>query len=965
MRIKSTITAILVWAAVFGLAPRLVIAQAYNLYSIEFRSVDLAEALQRFSQMTGTGVTFDPSLTDQKRTTCAISKSLADEILTCILESSGLDYVQLSSGTYVITEVVEKEPVYGTIAGDIRDHLSGNPLPDAHILLASNFTEIRAISNRNGQFSLPPLLPGKYLLSTSYLGYHDIKDTLVVVPGQHTFRKIEMVEEPIIFTPVVIDGIQRRQSASSLDHTLLLLSDSLIAGQISSNESVIQQVASVPGVRFNNLTADTHLQGSGAGEHQFKLDGVPIFLPQRAIGILGPFSPFALESIQIHKSGFGVQEGSYLAGVMSARHKLSDQEGLELHFDPLSVSSRYVNSIDTKKNHHLQLMASLRTSVWDIYKQPQMQSTLNTWSRPDPFLIFGPVKRYSEVDPTFFQTALNISSVPTTDVSFLDLHFAGKLALNPFSAVSFSGYGGRNNLKGFLPHVFTTTEDRLLIDNNTVELGSVSPAPLSIADQYKWRNSAGQINYHTLFGKHTLFNIQARASFYDLTQTYKIVEGLLEIIDSTPGVDDENENDEVFGLPILENQEKNDIVEYALESRIERAFRNHYLSAGLELTRTESSSDLVLPSLTTNTEDNTSPTGLQRIEYAGDVARIASYISERMDLGNRTVEFGVRATYIVPQQKVFVEPRMSIRFDHEFKSGGTFAARTAVGLYRQYLLQFDVSTLNAGALFPSKRIWIPVDEQIQPPMAIHFTQSFLLMPSENLTFRLEGYAKHLERTHTLNYYIEDPIEGAFVDTGFESINLTSANNPLAAGFFLSLAHSFNMGGTFSIEWQKDPVYFRINYDYSSIKRRSLALFEDSWTTVPWNEPHRLGITIQTDLVPNLFFTVRFTGVWGRSWGFRQAYYDFFGHQGATRIQSPFDFGNPSDHILPPIYQVDLSLAHHIQLKNSTLQFRLDLINALDAKNVADWRLLWVEDHLRIENRYLYPRIPSLSLRLSL
>ena len=119
----------------------------------------------------------------------------------------------------------------------------------------------------------------------------------------------------IIFTPVIVDGLQRRQSARSLDNSMLLLSDSLAASFIGADESVIKQVASAPGVRFNNLTSDTHLQGSGAGEHQFRLDGVPIFLPQRAIGILGPFSPFALESIKIHKSGFGVEEGSYLAGV--------------------------------------------------------------------------------------------------------------------------------------------------------------------------------------------------------------------------------------------------------------------------------------------------------------------------------------------------------------------------------------------------------------------------------------------------------------------------------------------------------------------------------------------------------------------------------------------------------------------------------------------------------------------------
>ncbi|MFK7843685.1 MAG: carboxypeptidase regulatory-like domain-containing protein [Rhodothermales bacterium] len=938
-------------------------AQSHALYSLTLRSVSLNEALAEFSQLTGHGVTFDPEILDAKRATCAISKASADDALNCILEGTGLDYIQLSSGTYVITASSEQASIYGTIAGDVTDIVSGHPLADAHILLASTSTELSTISNSNGQFTLPPLLPGKYYLSTTHLGYRDNIDTLLVIPGKHGFRKITMVESPIVFAPVVIDGMQRKHAKTSLDESYLLLSDSLMLGHLSTSQSIVNQVSAVPGVRINNLTSDAHLQGSGAGEHQFKLDGVPIFLPQRTIGILGPFSPFALESVTVHKTGFSVEEGSYLAGVISAKHKLSKKQGFDLQVDPLSLNARYVGGIALKNERKLELMTSYRTSVWSLYPHQQLQSTLNQWSRPDPFLIFGPIRRYEEIDPSFFEEALSISSIPTTTVSFSDLHVAGKLSLSPFSAINFSGFSGQNNLKGSLSGLFPANSDSLLIlgDERALIPSNETSAPLSVSDQYKWRNHAGQINYHTLLGKHSLFNIQARASTYNLDQNYKLVDGLSDIINQTPEFSDSIDLEPVYEFPIRQLEERNDVKEFALESRIEHAFSRHFLSAGVELIRTESTSDILLPSLISENDANNNASalvaGVERIAYATSANRTASFVHDRINLSNNlTADLGLRLTYFFSNNQAFFEPRAAIRYDGQLKNGGTFASRTAAGIYRQYLLQFDVSTLNAGTLFPSKRIWIPVDAPILPPLAYHFSQSFLFAPTDEISFRLEGYTKILQQTYTVNF-IPSP-------TAVPAYNVDIASN-VSVEDFIPQAESVNIGGSFSLEWTRGAFYSSLNYDFSSIRRKAPELFENNWTTVPWNEPHRLNFTLQAEVTPGLILSTRFTGVWGRSWGFRQAYYDYFGHRNATRQQPPYDFGNPEDHILPAIYQVDTGIAYSTSIKNSTIQLRFDLINALDRKNIADWRLLWVDGNLEKDSRYLYPRIPSIALRLSL
>ncbi len=215
----------------------------------------------------------------------------------------------------------------------------------------------------------------------------------------------------------------------------------------------------------------------------------------------------------------------------------------------------------------------------------------------------------------------------------------------------------------------------------------------------------------------------------------------------------------------------------------------------------------------------------------------------------------------------------------------------------------------------------------------------------------------LDQTYTINY---------ISSTTFRAdVNIASANS-VASDEFITPAESINLGGSFAASWSRSPLFAQLIYDFSSIRRKSEALFENSWASVPWNEPHRLNITLQAQLTRGLLLSSQFTGIWGRTWGFRQAYYDFFGHRNATRQQASFDFGDPDSHVLPAFYQLDLGLAYSLPLRNHrTVQFRFDLVNALNRKNVADWRLLWVDGDLVKENRYLYPRIPTFALRVGL
>ena len=939
-----------------------------QLFDVDLRNVELDEALAEFSTITGTGITYDPRLTKGVNVYCVLHDADINDVLFCLLDSTQLTFARLASGTFVVMQQGQVPPQEGYLTGLVTDQTTGTPLTDAHILLASNTLDLGAISNNQGLFTLPSLLPGRYIIQTSYLGYESEVDTLEILPGQRTFRRITLSAQPVTVTPIIIDGLHLQKPSEQLERTILLrpsTAEDFYSTQFTS------QFHAISGIRMNDITADAHLQGSNSGEHQFRIDGIPVFLPQQAIGFIGPFSPFAIQSLTIHKSGFGVEEGSHLAGVIEARQFLESQSFIDTQVDLNAINNRLAWQKEWNGQKSLSIMGATRFSLWDLIPQSQLQDMLNSWARPDPFLIFSPSQNFSSIDPARLQDALNISSVPTTNLSFTDVHLTSQYKSNSFSGFNTSLYYGSNQFSGTLipPAIFNADNLDLSnpnpADGGNFEESSFQPL-LSVIDDYKWHNLAGQIQYHSVLGRKTLLNTQLKISSYSLDQTYLQVDSLEQILGELPETDLAVVVVEDLRFPTSEIRDRNTTSEYSFDSQLDVAYGRHSLLMGIESTYTKSNLDALLaslPSLQSEAEDPaTQPeqptvTDQERVSYQTYSFRQSFFIQDRYSISSRSaLELGARFTYLPNRKTVYAEPRLSIRFDLPIGQQSALSLQTAVGLYRQYLLQLDVSTLNAGALFPSKRMWIPVNEDIRPPLAYHVSQSALYSISDNLTVQAEGYIKYQQRLWLLSYLSNT---STLDRTGVRTLSEIDDLNDILSG-----GKGITSGISFSTAWTPGPLSLSVVYDYTSVRRRAQDLFFNAWVSAPWEEPHRLSSQLEVNLNSKFWLSANFTGIWGRSWGFRQAYYNFFGHSDFLDVASEFDFSNPNEHKLPAFYQIDLGAAYNLSLKNTNLQFRLDLLNAFDIKNVADWRLIWKDGRLEKENRYYYPAIPSIALRFS-
>lgn len=894
------------------------------LFTLILRNVELEEALEQLVSTTKMNLLYDPVLISEKKIFCNSRNETAEGILRCIIKEADLDFYRLSSGTYVLTDLAQDEPQYGDLAGIVIDGETGEPLPYANVFLADASTGTAA--NSAGMFSFTSLLKGQHAVVATYVGYEPALDSVWIPAAGQIKKEIVLNPAPIVADPIVVNGLQQRLPSVDLGTGKLKPSEISRAG-FQGTDDVLYSATSVMAVGIRPPFVDLHIQGGRSSEHQMYLDGVPVFQPVSLGRLLGAFSPLAIERLTVHKAGFGAPIGSQLAGIISAEQSLETniQQNLAIQIDPLSANGRLNFGIDLPGQATSSFMIAGRTSIWDLYRSNSLNNMLQDWNTVDAQLTATAIG----ID------ANDLSFTPHahgSDVGFSDLHAAGQITFNPFHKLYFSAYQGKNNVG---------TELLSAASSDVAEADFV----MLTRDKYRWTNNTALLKHEWLLGARSLGIIQLSNSVHTMRHNYSMVNTISINLDDSPGVPEIERRLGVALDNAASPDDRNRLRETTLRAQLEYSVsKDHHLLLGIEGTNISKKFSLDSPFFA-------------RIISDLNTWRATTFVQDKIALGLHTnIEIGSRFTYIPDREKLYAEPRVSLRHDVTNSPVGDYAIQLAAGIYRQYVNQFDLSSVGPSAAVPSIRFWLPIEETIAPPLAYHYTANFLVMPTTKWNIRLESYYKHQPQILAFHYHpLLVPGE------------LDEAPEAIQANQYIEETNGFAYGAGIFVEHQYKRGVLGISYSFSEAKRRYPGRFENRLETTPWNEPHRLNLQHDFSLTSTLSTSLRAYGIWGRTWAFRQAYYDYLdAHNPENERFEAFDLKNPSAHELSPYYQIDAGLRYKKNLKNVALEVRAEVLNVLDRKNVVDWSFINPTDSslpLETTERTMPGLMTALSLKL--
>ena len=884
---------------------------ASSRYTFVLVHVPLTQALNELIDKTEIDIFYESELISNKTAYCNIENATAKEALSCILESARLDFYQQSSGLYVITRTRRDAPQLGSITGIVIDKNTREPLPYASIFLEEASTG--AATNLEGRFAFSRLKPGSYRVFASHVAYEDRADSIYIDPDSRQRLEIGLTPRTLMTTPIVVNGLHQRLPSEQLT-AFRVTSRELQNAPASSTPSTLQALDAVVGVHVGDALADVHVQGGDSGEHQYLLDDVPIFVPIRNGGFFGSFSPFAIDQISIHKAGYEARHGSFLSGSIELNHDLQASDGsiATIQIDPLSLNGKINGAIREEKNISAQWMVAGRMGLWEIFRPHQIEQSVREWSRPNSFLS-NALTGQENISPS---ASANLAD-SLLDIVFSDIHAATRIRFGDAQSVYASLYSGNNEFG-----IGTIPFDQSLLADEEFDRP---------AEAYTWSNRMSQIRYEWIQGDRTFFKVGVWSSNYRLRHPF---------VDS-PFLADDRES---VGSNAELSDDFNEIKEFGIQAGVDWAPGSHHVISGnIEFIDTESEFKLSIDPFADSLSINDKT--FRPLKW-----RLQSFIEDAFSLNERTrITLGSRFTFIPIQERLYAEPRFSIRHDLANKSSATWAVQLAAGLYRQFYNQFDVASHNSAAILPSFRFWIPVNKETRASSAYHTAVSLLFIPDEKWQFNLEGYYKYNPALTVLDF----------------TSRLTSNTATDRTSSFLKSARGYAYGAGISAVYHLAILNFKTTYEYAISRRQLSGRFDGRFVPVPWETPHQFYAVVDFTLLDRLTLTLRWQGLLGRTWGYRRAYYDYLEPDPTITGLEAYNLSQPQQHKLPAYTQWDFGIAYGHRIGKASLQGRLNFVNLLDKSNVIDWVLVTNElGEVSRQSRTTTPFFPSMSLRVT-
>ncbi len=216
----------------------------------------------------------------------------------------------------------------GKVIGKITDIQTGEPLPNANILLYSDEGRLNQItgtaSNLNGTYEIERLSPGEYWIYLQVLGYKPLQQNFIITSPPRTVElDLGMEKTQLRLDEVLVEAKQDTNyniSTIRIDPNFVEQLPSM-----SGEADVYRALTMLPGVTSSSeLSNGLYVRGGSPDQTLTLVDGVTVYNPFHLGGFASSFNSDAIEDIKLIKGGFGAEYGGRISSVLDIKLRSGD-----------------------------------------------------------------------------------------------------------------------------------------------------------------------------------------------------------------------------------------------------------------------------------------------------------------------------------------------------------------------------------------------------------------------------------------------------------------------------------------------------------------------------------------------------------------------------------------------------------------------------------------------------------------
>lgn len=246
--------------------------------------------------------------------------------------------VQRALWTMVLLGIAATAALGGTtgkLAGRVTDKAK-QPLPGANIVI--NGTQLGAVSDLDGYYTILNIPPGRYQVRYAFIGYKTMTVSQILVTTDHTTTQDIQLEQSVIEGESVQVVAQRPIVETNLTSSVATVtSDAIAIMPVQDLQEVVDLQAGV---------VDGHFRGGRTGEVQYQINGVSVNNSYDNSSTLR-IDRSLLQEVQVISGTFDAEYGQAMSGVVNVVLKSGSDK---LAFSGEAYTSDYVYTTGDRRN---------------------------------------------------------------------------------------------------------------------------------------------------------------------------------------------------------------------------------------------------------------------------------------------------------------------------------------------------------------------------------------------------------------------------------------------------------------------------------------------------------------------------------------------------------------------------------------------------------------------------------------